>query len=300
MPRRSAWVSKATGGDGAGKPAPPALDSPAPVAAPPTASSSSSSTPQSPATSSLATTSPAQPSTSPKPAAGSGNGEGQSPEQQPDPDAQVVAELGGVWESLKKEMRKDLSPEQAQVLDSIKVDDLLGDNNNLMQKVADEQLGPLLRSVGIEEDPLAFFTDLLRLGTALQLGSAAVLFYGAELAGGYDAGEAFRCVGGLALGYLTRPFFKVEQLLWPLYDAVLSFVAPGAVYEVAHSAEESAATLSRLGVAVAVASFAPQLLWGWNTEQTLQLVLPLACGWVLFDVAYMAALLIKLGGSDRQ
>lgn len=39
-------------------------------------------------------------------------------------------------------------------------------------------------------------------------------------------------MGGLALGYLSRPFFKVEQLLWPLYDAVLSFVAPGAVYEV--------------------------------------------------------------------
>lgn len=48
--------------------------------------------------------------------------------------------------------------------------------------------------------------------------------------------------------------------------------------QVAHSAEESAATLSRLGVAVAVASFAPQLLWGWNTEQTLQLVLPLVSG----------------------
>ncbi|PNW83187.1 hypothetical protein CHLRE_06g310350v5 [Chlamydomonas reinhardtii] len=295
-PARPAGVLKATGGDGPGKPAPAPLDSPTPGAAPPTTTSAGA--PQTPATSSLTTTSPVSPAASSKTAAGSG--EGQQPEQQPDPDAQVVAELGGVWENLKKEMRKDMTPEQAQVLDSIKVDDLLGDNNNLMQKVADDQLGPLLRSVGIEEDPLAFFTDLLRLGTALQLGSAAVLFYGAELAGGYDAGEAFRCVGGLALGYLSRPFFKVEQLLWPLYDAVLSFVAPGAVYEVAHSAEESAATLSRLGVAVAVASFAPQLLWGWNTEQTLQLVLPLACGWVLFDVAYMAALLIKLGSSDRQ
>lgn len=66
-------------------------------------------------------------------------------------------------------------------------------------QVADDQLGPLLRSVGIEEDPLAFFTDLLRLGTALQLGSAAVLFYGAELAGGYDAGGGGGGGGGHAL-----------------------------------------------------------------------------------------------------
>ncbi len=84
------------------------------MAAPPTATSSS--TPQS-----LTATNPAPSSPSPKPVAGSGNGEDQPTEQQPDPDAQVVAELGGVWEGLKKEMRKDLTPEQAQVLDSIKV-----------------------------------------------------------------------------------------------------------------------------------------------------------------------------------
>ncbi|KXZ54506.1 hypothetical protein GPECTOR_4g571 [Gonium pectorale] len=190
-----------------------------------------------------------------------------------------------MWETLKRDMRKELGPEEAQVLDSIKVDDLLGDKQDLMRKVADEQLGPMLRSIGISDDPLTFFLDLLRLATTLQLLSAGVLFYGAELLGGFDSGEAFRCVCGLTAGYLSRPFLRVETVLWPLYDWALQVEA---------SPEDSATTLSRLGVAVAVCSIVPQLLWGWDTSTSLQFVLPLAAGWLLFDVMYMAALLIKL------
>lgn len=72
---------------------------------------------------------------------------------------------------------------------------------DLMRKLADQQLGPMLSSMGISEDPLAFFTDLLRLGAALQLVSAAVLFYGAELGAGMDAGTCG--VVGVGLGGRT-------------------------------------------------------------------------------------------------
>ncbi|EFJ52224.1 hypothetical protein VOLCADRAFT_120398 [Volvox carteri f. nagariensis] len=199
-----------------------------------------------------------------------------------------------MWETIKKDVRKELSPEEAQVLDTINVDDLMGDTGGLMKKLADEQLGPLLQSLGVSEDPLTFFVDLLRLATALQLLSAGALFYGVELWGGLDSGEAFRCVCGLAAGYLSRPFFKVEQLLWPLYDWGLRILAPGAVYEVTASREESQATLTRLGVAVSVCSFLPQLLLGWDSSTAVQFVLPLTVGWLLFDVTYMAALLAML------
>ncbi|GLI59971.1 hypothetical protein VaNZ11_002029 [Volvox africanus] len=224
-----------------------------------------------------------------------------SPEQQPSGDASfrepsnsTEPELASMWETIKKDVRKELNPEEAQVLDSIKVDDLLGDTGDLMKKLADEQLGPVLQSLGVSEEPLAFFVDLLRLGTTLQLLSAALLFYGMELGVGLDSGEALRCVCGLTAGYLSRPFFRVEQLLWPLYDWGLRILAPGAVYEVTVSREESQSALTRLGLAVAVCSFVPQLLLGWDTATTVQFVLPLAAGWLLFDITYMAALLFKL------
>lgn len=56
-------------------------------------------------------------------------------------------------------------------------------------QLADEQLGPLLKSLGVHDDPLEFFMDLLRLATALQLLSGGALFYGAELCGGLDSGD---------------------------------------------------------------------------------------------------------------
>lgn len=46
------------------------------------------------------------------------------------------------------------------------------------------------------------------------------------------AGEAFRATAALALGYMTRPFFKVEQVLFPVYNAILRLFLPTAEYEV--------------------------------------------------------------------
>ena len=47
-----------------------------------------------------------------------------------------------------------------------------------------------------------------------------------------NAGEAFRAVSGLTLGYVLRPFFRVEQLLWPVYNWATKLIEPGAEYRV--------------------------------------------------------------------
>ncbi|KAG2483562.1 hypothetical protein HYH03_017569 [Edaphochlamys debaryana] len=272
-------VRAAAGGGPSTSGSPPQVTGDAPA----TSDAQPSASPSSAPTSTATPPSPASTSGSPSP---------------PDPGLSD-AELAGMWESVKKDMKKELTPDEARVLDTIKVEDLTGDPGDLMRKVADEQLGPILSSMGISEDPLDFFVDLLRIATAAQLLSAGALFYGAEWLGHLDAGEAFRCVAGLGVGYLSRPFFRVEQLLWPLYDGVLRLVAPGAVYEVETSREESTTTLSRMGVALAVAALLPQALWGWDSANTAQFVVPLAAGWAFFDVAYLVALLVKLDGDKK-
>ena len=49
-----------------------------------------------------------------------------------------------------------------------------------------------------------------------------------------------------------------------------------------------------MAATLAAALFLPQLLFGWDSRESLQLVLPLAAGWVLFDVSALTAVLIKL------
>ncbi len=74
------------------------------------------------------------------------------------------------------------------------------------------------------------------------------------------AGEALRAVSGLALGYVLRPFFRVEQLLWPVYNWGMKVVSPEAEYQVSPSTnEEMMTTLNRLGLLVAVAFLLPQV-----------------------------------------
>ena len=46
------------------------------------------------------------------------------------------------------------------------------------------------------------------------------------------AGEAFRAACGLSLGYFLRPFFKVEQLLSPVYNWGLGLFFPNVSYQV--------------------------------------------------------------------
>jgi hypothetical protein len=47
--------------------------------------------------------------------------------------------------------------------------------------------------------------------------------------------------------------------------------------------------------ALAAALLIPQLLFGWDSSACVQLALPLAAGWVMFDVSTLTAVLIKLG-----
>jgi len=45
-------------------------------------------------------------------------------------------------------------------------------------------------------------------------------------------GDALRATLGMTLGYISRPFFKMEALLYPIYNSVLRVVLPDALFEV--------------------------------------------------------------------
>lgn len=96
--------------------------------------------------------------------------------------------LSKVWDDLKKDLRNDLDPEAAKALDSLSYEDLLNQDSQVMRKLAEEQLAPILQSMGIEDDPLVFFMELLQLATFIQFVTCGVLFYSAELWGHYDTG----------------------------------------------------------------------------------------------------------------
>lgn len=64
-----------------------------------------------------------------------------------------MASLSAMWDNIKKDVRKDMAPEDAKLLDSLTVDDLL-QSDSLMKRVADTQLGPMLKSIGVDDDPL--------------------------------------------------------------------------------------------------------------------------------------------------
>lgn len=232
--------------------------------------------------------------------AGGGSSGGGGPERPPksaeELEADELAEkmLAPAWEQLKRSLKKELPPDQASTLDQMTLKDAT-DGEAVMRGVAESQLGPLLQSVGSDEDPYAFFLTVIKIACALQLAFAAAVFYTCELGLGLDVGDSFRAVAGLGLGYFARIFIPIEQLFWPLYNNVLQLVSPNAVYDPGStSSEERSKTLNSLGVAVAAAFLLPRYLLGWDTDDTLQIVLPMLCGLFLFDMAYLVALLYKL------
>ncbi|KAF8061897.1 hypothetical protein HT031_004157 [Scenedesmus sp. PABB004] len=230
-----------------------------------------------------------------KPAAATGG------DEELDVEAAVDAMLDRTWQGLKRDLKKELSPEQAAMLDSWRVSDIQSDR--VFRDIAEQQLGPILELMGIREDPYDFFVDLFKTALALQLLSGGLAFYGAQLGAGLDAGGALRCVAGLALGYGLRLGIKIEQLAWPMYNAVVQLLLRGdAVYEVPRATpEERRDTLNRLGLAVGAALVLPKAALGWTNDECAQMVLPMLAGLFCFDLAYIAALLIKLWGhEDRQ
>ncbi|KAG1654929.1 hypothetical protein FOA52_004715 [Chlamydomonas sp. UWO 241] len=200
-----------------------------------------------------------------------------------------------MWKTTKADLQRGLGAEEAAMLDEVTYEDVM-DGDKLLRKVTDAQLGPVLAAMGIDADPFSFFIELIKIATVMQLVSGAALFYGAELLGGYDAGEAWRLVGGLGLGYCLRPFFKMEQLLWPVYNAMLGVITPGEAYEVPPSStQEMQSTLNRLGILIAVCFFLPQAVLHWDVAECVQLVAPLGAGLFLFDIVYLLALMVKVG-----
>jgi hypothetical protein len=58
--------------------------------------------------------------------------------------------------------------------------------------------------------------------------------------------------------------------------------------------QSRAGAFNTMAAVLAVALFLPQLLLGWDSRESLQLMLPLAAGWVVFDVSALTAVLIRL------
>jgi len=57
----------------------------------------------------------------------------------------------------------------------------------------------------------------------------------------HSAGDALRATLGMTLGYVSRPFFKMEALLYPIYNSVLKLVLPDALFEVRKAEQEAKA-----------------------------------------------------------
>ncbi|KAL6750123.1 hypothetical protein V8C86DRAFT_2821106 [Haematococcus lacustris] len=228
---------------------------------------------------------PAQPSSSPS---------------QPN-EIDIDVQLQGVWEDIKLKMAENADPETAKVLSSLSYDDLVGSNaDRFFRQLAAAQLGPFLEAIGNEQDPYEFFLEVVKLACSLQLITCGCMFYGVELWGHLDAGEAFRATIGLALGYMTRPLLQVEVLLHPVYNMALELFDVGGAYKLPSGSSASVqSTLNKLGVTVAVLFIVPQLCFGWSSEQCGRFVGPLVTGWLLFDVCYLTGLLLALRGTSR-
>ncbi|KAF5842373.1 hypothetical protein DUNSADRAFT_7687 [Dunaliella salina] len=136
---------------------------------------------------------------------------------------------------------------------------------------------------------------VIKLALFLQFVTCGFLFYGCELVGHFDTGDAFRATLGLVLGYVSRPFFKMEALLYPIYNAVLRGVLPDAVFEVpASSREATYSTINSIGITLAAAFLVPQVLLKWSVDDCSLLAAPLTVGWLLFDITYMSSLLLVI------
>ena len=97
--------------------------------------------------------------------------------------------LAAFWEDLKKDLKKDMRPDEAQLLESIKYEELVQDDNGLFRRMAEQQLGPIMAQLGLEnEDPLEFFLELIKIATFMQFVTCGMAFYSSEVFGHLNTG----------------------------------------------------------------------------------------------------------------
>jgi len=285
-------------------------------------------------------------------------------------EAAADALLDPAWRALRSAAAAEAaaagaSADEAERIASMSLSEAL-DGDALLRTLAERELGPVLQSLGLPpSQALPFLFDLVRLAAGAQLAAAAAVFYGAEFFGGLDAGQAWRCVLGLCVGYAARLAIPVEALAWPLYDGLVRAATggrgvyePGAGWGAAAAAEEeeaeaagarrrrraagggegaseagsargaeergvregdgggpssssspvsatarqrqqAAVAARRLALLAAAGALLPPLLLGWSAEESCwQFAAPALAGAFCFDAAYLAALVIKLGGVE--
>lgn len=161
--------------------------------------------------------------------------------------------------------------------------------------MANRELGPLLQSMGIDAEPTAFLDEVMNLAAALQLVTLGLTFWGLQLYGGWTTAEAARAAIGLSVGLLTRPTVETELLFLPLYNDLMQLISPTTIMDVGPANKEQVTSvLNTVGALLFVGFLVPQMVFHWTAGESAQLVVPMAAGWLVFDLAYMIAFLVKL------
>ncbi len=147
--------------------------------------------------------------------------------------SEVDRRLLAVWEDVKRDMRRDVDPELAQVLDTMSYEELTSSNpKRFFKKLAgrtcaawprasrlceqtpgrplgkarlalcaalrcrtDKLLGPTMAAMGLEMDPLEFLLEMIKLATFLQFVACGLVWYGSQGLGHADVGERRRLPG---------------------------------------------------------------------------------------------------------
>jgi len=67
---------------------------------------------------------------------------------------------GPCTQNIKRELKKDADPELSQLLDEVSYEELLNsDKNDFFRRLAQAKLGPYLTAMGLDQDPLSFFSE---------------------------------------------------------------------------------------------------------------------------------------------
>jgi hypothetical protein len=63
-------------------------------------------------------------------------------------------------QDIKRELKRDAEPELIQMLDEVSYEELLSsESNDFFKRLAETKLGPYMAAMGLDRDPLAFFSE---------------------------------------------------------------------------------------------------------------------------------------------